>query len=142
MRHKRVSKLHNDGLSPNGKALDSDSSIFKVRILVAQLLRTRCDLVLFLCNQPSCRNCACNVRAQISIWWSMFIESLDERNLIVQNCFQFDERNLIAQERERDRRLTGSPLYLWIFFCEKNNDLNFGCLRSYLLSFFLIVTKL
>ena len=36
------------GPSPNGKALDSDSSIFKVRILVAQLLRTRCDLVLFL----------------------------------------------------------------------------------------------
>ena len=26
-----------DGLSPNGKALDSDSSIFQVRILVAQL---------------------------------------------------------------------------------------------------------
>lgn len=27
-----------DGLSPNGKATDSDSVIFKVRILVAQLL--------------------------------------------------------------------------------------------------------
>ena len=39
MRHKRVSKLHNDGLSPNGKALDSDSSIFQVRILVAQFIR-------------------------------------------------------------------------------------------------------
>ena len=26
-----------DGLSPNGKATDSDSVIFKVRILVAQL---------------------------------------------------------------------------------------------------------
>jgi len=48
--------------------------------------------VLSLCNQPSCRNCACNARAQISIWWSMFIESLDERNLIAQNCFQFDDR--------------------------------------------------
>ncbi len=28
----------NNGLSPNGKATDSDSVIFKVRILVAQLL--------------------------------------------------------------------------------------------------------
>ena len=28
-----------DGLSPNGKALDSDSSIFQVRILVAQFIR-------------------------------------------------------------------------------------------------------
>ena len=39
MRHKRVSQLHSDGLSPNGKALDSDSSIFQVRILVAQFVR-------------------------------------------------------------------------------------------------------
>ena len=39
MRHEKVFKLHNDGLSPNGKALDSDSSIFQVRILVAQFIR-------------------------------------------------------------------------------------------------------
>ena len=36
------------GLSPNGKATDSDSVIFKVRILVAQLraLRLKCSFLL------------------------------------------------------------------------------------------------
>ncbi len=29
-----------DGLSPNGKATDSDSVIFKVRILVAQFVKS------------------------------------------------------------------------------------------------------
>ena len=53
MRHKRVSKLHNDGLSPNGKALDSDSSIFQVRILVAQLIRrSRFDRLFILVCEP------------------------------------------------------------------------------------------
>ena len=39
------------GLSPNGKATDSDSVIFKVRILVAQLraLRSRCSFFCFGC---------------------------------------------------------------------------------------------
>ncbi len=32
----RMSNVVVDGLSPNGKATDSDSVIFKVRILVAQ----------------------------------------------------------------------------------------------------------
>ena len=34
----------NNGLSPNGKATDSDSVIFKVRILVAQLKSNATDL--------------------------------------------------------------------------------------------------
>ena len=37
-----------DGLSPNGKATDSDSVIFKVRILVAQLKAFRVIGKLFL----------------------------------------------------------------------------------------------
>ena len=39
-----------DGLSPNGKATDSDSVIFKVRILVAQLraLRSRCSFFVLV----------------------------------------------------------------------------------------------
>ena len=38
------------GLSPNGKATDSDSVIFKVRILVAQLraLRSRCSFFVLV----------------------------------------------------------------------------------------------
>ena len=40
------------GPSPNGKALDSDSSIFKVRILVAQLLRLEIYLKSFLFHKP------------------------------------------------------------------------------------------
>lgn len=39
-----------DGLSPNGKALDSDSSIFQVRILVAQFIRrSRFDRLFIFC---------------------------------------------------------------------------------------------
>lgn len=37
------------GPSPNGKALDSDSSIFKVRILVGQLKRTSIEVLFFSC---------------------------------------------------------------------------------------------
>ena len=36
------------GPSPNGKALDSDSSIFKVRILVGQLKGTSIEVPFFL----------------------------------------------------------------------------------------------
>ena len=42
-----------NGLSPNGKALDSDSSIFQVRILVAQLIRrSRFDRLFILVCEP------------------------------------------------------------------------------------------
>ena len=42
------------GLSPNGKATDSDSVIFKVRILVAQLraLRLKCSFLLLRKIEP------------------------------------------------------------------------------------------
>ena len=49
------SPCQHDGLSPNGKATDSDSVIFKVRILVAQLekehkaLENPCFGFLFCC---------------------------------------------------------------------------------------------
>ena len=44
------------GLSPNGKATDSDSVIFKVRILVAQRkkeLHTGCRCVVLFCRNRS-----------------------------------------------------------------------------------------
>ena len=47
-------KAQRIGLSPNGKATDSDSVIFKVRILVAQLraLRLKCSFLLLRKLEP------------------------------------------------------------------------------------------
>ena len=47
-------KAQRIGLSPNGKATDSDSVIFKVRILVAQLraLRLKCSFLLLRKIEP------------------------------------------------------------------------------------------
>ena len=47
-------KTQRIGLSPNGKATDSDSVIFKVRILVAQLraLRLKCSFLLLRKIEP------------------------------------------------------------------------------------------
>ena len=44
-----------DGLSPNGKATDSDSVIFKVRILVAQLTSHHRNVMAFLHSAKPCR---------------------------------------------------------------------------------------
>ncbi len=47
---KQHERIKNEGLSPNGKATDSDSVIFQVRILVALLKRYLGEYLFFYIN--------------------------------------------------------------------------------------------